>query len=157
MVLEGCSQEIGNGYSTIIRKLSSYKRYSKTKLALWAYDSIFESLHILNFINDKNIRSYIRKVLNRIEAYHRLRKAILKIHSGKLKGETILENEIWNQCSRLIANCIIYYNSVLLDEAFKRLEYGTINNLNISNIKSISPIWRATESGVYFEFDEFSD
>jgi hypothetical protein len=76
---------------------------------------------LLGFIDDSILRSQIRKALNRVESYHQLRKAIAKVHNGKFRGMTILENEVWNQCSRLLANSIILYNAIILDKLLTKL------------------------------------
>lgn len=138
--------------SNIIRKLSSHKRYSRTKQALWEYDSILKSIYILEFIDDNMLRKQIRKVLNRVEAYHQLRSAISKVHSGKFRGRTIIENEIWNQCSRLIANCIIFYNAKMLDTLLKSLE-NQKDTKKIAMLKKISPVaWRHVNLIGKYEF-----
>jgi TnpA family transposase len=125
--------------ATIISKLSSHKRYSRIKIALWEYDSILKSIYLLDFIDDEIMRSQIRKALNRVESYHQLRKAIAKVHSGKFRGQTILENEVWNQCSRLLANSIILYNAIILDKLLAEcIAQGNIEGINYLN--SISPV-----------------
>lgn len=125
--------------ATIISKLSSHKRYSRIKIALWEYDSILKSIYLLDFIDDEIMRSQIRKALNRVESYHQLRKAIAKVHSGKFRGQTILENEVWNQCSRLLANSIILYNAIILDKLLAEcIGQGNIEGINYLN--SISPV-----------------
>lgn len=35
---------------------------------------------------------------------------------GRLKARTEIEQQIWNECARLISNCIIFYNATLLTE-----------------------------------------
>lgn len=125
--------------ATIISKLSSHKRYSRIKTALWEYDSILKSIYLLDFIEDDILRSQIRKALNRVESYHQLRRAIAKVHSGKFRGQTILENEVWNQCSRLLANSIILYNAIILDKLLAEcIAQGNIEGINYLN--SISPV-----------------
>jgi TnpA family transposase len=42
--------------------------------------------------------------LNRGEAYHRFRGAISYVNAGKFRVKTEAEQQIWNECSRLIAN-----------------------------------------------------
>lgn len=121
-------------------KLSSYKRHNRVKRALSEYNEIMKSLHLLNFIDDRYCRTSIRGALNRIESYHKLRRAISSVGGGKLIGRSITENEIWNQCTRLIANCIIYYNGLLLDQTLNALKESRKRRECIKYIKSISPI-----------------
>ena len=119
--------------------MSSHKRYSRIRTALWEYDSILKSIYLLDFIDDDILRSQIRKALNRVESYHQLRRAIAKVHSGKFRGQTILENEVWNQCSRLLANSIILYNAIILDKLLAEcIAQGNIEGINYLN--SISPV-----------------
>ncbi|AMM18473.1 hypothetical protein AX768_29885 (plasmid) [Burkholderia sp. PAMC 28687] len=69
--------------ATLVRKLSSYTRQNQTKKALWELNNLCRTRHILRFINDVNLRQAVQKALNRGEAYHRLRRAISYVNSGK--------------------------------------------------------------------------
>ena len=48
------------------------------------------------------------------ESYHQLRRAVSYANYGTLRFKTESEQLIWSECSRLITNCIIYYNVTLL-------------------------------------------
>lgn len=102
--------------SVIVKKLSSHARNSKIKRGLWEYNNIFMSLFMLEYIDDPILRSNVRRVLNRIECYHQLRRAIARVGGEKFKGSSILENEICNLCATLVASCIILYNSLILTQ-----------------------------------------
>jgi hypothetical protein len=52
--------------------------------------------------------------MNRGESYHQLRRAVSYANYGTLRFKTESEQLIWSECSRLITNCIIYYNVTLL-------------------------------------------
>lgn len=97
--------------ATIIRKLSSYARQNQTKKALWELDALCRTLYILDFVDDVTLRQSVQKALNRGEAYHRFRRAVAYVNGGKFRVKTESEQQIWNECSRLIANAIIYYNT----------------------------------------------
>lgn len=57
---------------------------------------------------------------NRIDSYHSLRAAILRVSGRKaLLGNTDLEVEISNQCGRLVANAIIYYNATIQSHLYE--------------------------------------
>jgi hypothetical protein len=104
---------------------------------------------------------------DRIEAYHQLRSAIAQVRGKKqLSGKTDIDIEISNQCDRLIANAIIYYNSAILSRAtsIKRPKaprhwlfskksprsLGSISTFTVTipsaaaDIRSISMRWRPT-------------
>ena len=55
-----------------------------------------------------------------------------------MRGQTILENEVWNQCSRLLANAVILYNTTILDKLLAAfMEEGNMEGMNYLN--SVSP------------------
>ena len=105
--------------ATIVRKLSSYARKNQTKKALWELDNICRTLYILDFIDDVVLRQNVQKTLNRGETYHRFRRAIAYVNSGKFRVKTETEHQIWNECSWLIANAIIYYNAAVLSRVYE--------------------------------------
>jgi hypothetical protein len=43
-----------------------------------------------------------------------LRRAVSHANFGKLRFKTEHEQQIWGECARLLTNCIIYYNAMLL-------------------------------------------
>jgi len=101
----------------VVRKLSSYKRSNPTLKALIEFDKIIMSLYMLDYIDDPDMRSNVHRSLNRGEALHQLISAIRKIGEKKLLGKN--EIEMYNECTRLVANCIIYYNAALLSNLYK--------------------------------------
>jgi TnpA family transposase len=134
----------------VIKKLSSYTRRNKTQKALWEFDKIFKSLHTAHFINDLLLRQGIRTSLNRGEGFHQLTGAIASVGGNKFRGTTELELQIWNECIRLIANSIIYYNALILSKLYETQEkLGNLEALEF--IKKLSPIaWRHINlSGIY--------
>ena len=68
-----------------------------------------------SYLRDPQLQRNVHRSQNRIESYHQLRSAIAQVSGKKeLTGRTDIEIEISNQCARLIANAIIYYNSAIL-------------------------------------------
>jgi TnpA family transposase len=140
--------------STIIRKLSSYTRQNQTQKALWELENICRTIHILNFIDDVTLRTSVQKALNRVEAYHRLRKAIAYVNGGKFRVKTETEQQIWSDCSRLIANAIIYYNTVLLSRVYEQ-KLAADDKEALSTLKNISPVaWQHVNLFGTFEFSQ---
>jgi len=100
--------------SIIVSKLSSYARRNKTRRALWEYDAILRSLYLLDYIDSLPLRQHVQHALNRGENYHQLRRAVSYANFGKLRFKSEEEQQIWSECSRLLTNCIIYYNATVL-------------------------------------------
>jgi TnpA family transposase len=124
---------------SIIKALSSHEHASETKDALWELNFILKSIHLLKYIDDIEYRKNIRAALNRGEAYHQLLLKIMAIGGGEFRGMSELEVEIWNECSRLIALIIIYYNMHLLSKLYENaLEKNDM--AAIEYLKHISPV-----------------
>jgi TnpA family transposase len=140
--------------ATIVRKLSSYIRQNQTKKALWELDNLCRTLYILDFIDDVVLRQSVQKALNRGEAYHRFRRAIAYVNSGKFRVKTEAEQQIWNECSRLIANAVIYYNAAVLSRVFEQKQaVGDQEAMNI--IKDVSPVaWQHVNLFGQFDFNQ---
>lgn len=125
--------------SIIVGKLSSHSRKNKTQRALWEYDNIIRSLYLLDYIDSPSLRQNVYKALNRGENYHKLRRAISYANFGKLRLKTEYEQQLWNECSRLIANCIIYYNAFILSKFLAYKENTGDKEVSLL-LKQISPV-----------------
>ena len=125
--------------ATIVRKLSSYTRQNQTKKALWELENICRTIYILDFIDDVTLRQRVQKALNRGEAYHRLRRAVAYVNGGKFRVKTEEEQQIWNECSRLITNAIIYYNTLLLSRVYEQ-KLAAGDQEAIAVLKGVSPV-----------------
>ena len=137
----------------IVSKLSSHKRKNKTKEALWEYDRILMSIYMMKFINDPVMRKNVRRSLNRGESYHKLRRAIANVHGEKFRGKSEKEIELWNECARLMANCMIYYNAKLLNALLEKLQKEGNKKL-IEALKYISPVaWIDINLYGYYTFE----
>ena len=141
----------------IVSKLSAYARQNRTKRALWEYDNIFRSLYLLNFVDSLTLRRNVIMALSRGEGYHQLRRAVSHANFGKLRFKTEQDQHIWNECSRLITNAIIYYNASILS-AF----LTTRVNLGDMNIKGqlshVSPVaWQHINFYGRYEFNTITE
>lgn len=138
----------------ITGKLSSYARKNKTKRALWEYDNIIRSLYLLDYVDSPPLRRNVHQALNRGESYHQLRRAIAYANWGKLRFKSEYEQNIWNECSRLLTNCILYYNISILSNLLKRREQ-TGETDEIIRLKQISPVaWQHINFLGRYEFEK---
>jgi len=143
--------------SIIIGKLSAYARRNKTRRALWEYDNILKSLYLLEYIDSQPLRQNVQRALNRGESYHQLRRAISHANQGKLRFKTEQEQQIWSECGRLIANCILYYNAKLLSTLLSHYQSsGNVQGTEI--LKRISPVaWQHVNLFGRYEFRKRSE
>lgn len=126
--------------STLIRKLCTYKQEHRTRRALFEFDKLVRSIHTLKYFLDPNIQRNTHRSQNRVESYHQLRSAIAQAYGRKqLIGKTDLALEISNQCGRLVANSIIYYNSAILSKLRDKYE-AEGNQKALALLRRISPV-----------------
>lgn len=138
----------------ITRKLASYNRTNRTKQALWEYDNIIRSLYLLEYIDSPPLRQNVHQALNRGENYHQLKRAVSFANFGKLRFKSEYEQNIWNECSRLLTNCILYYNLTFLSELIKEKEKNASPE-EIEIIKKLSPTaWRHINFMGRYEFNK---
>jgi len=126
-----------------------YKRTSKEFFAtfyysdtggLFEYNKIFKSIHILNMINDLNLRQAIRTARNRTESYHQLQGVIRKVYHGIFKGKKITDNRVSAHAARFVANCIIAYNTTLSNILYEKMVAEGVSQAIIDEFSRASPI-----------------
>ena len=90
--------------------------------------------------------------MNRGESYHKLHKAVSCANFGNLRFKTEGEQRIWNNSGRLIANCIIFYNALILSNVLRRqAENG--DSSAAGSLASISPVaWQHINFYGRYEF-----
>jgi hypothetical protein len=152
----GVSDAEGRDAGDRVRKLSSYTRQNETKKAMWELENMLRTKYLLDFIDDPALRQNVQKALNRGESYHRMRRAISYVNSGKFRVKTEAEQQIWNECSRLIANAIIFYNTLLLSRVYEqKAAAGDLDAIKI--LQSVSPVaWRNVHLIGNFHFTDGS-
>jgi len=140
--------------SIIVHKLNSYARKNKTRQALWEYDNIISSLYLLDFVDSPRLRKNIQTALNRGESYHQLRRAVSYANFGKLRFTSEDDQHLWHECSRLVTNCIIFYNMTILSQLWARQEATQ----DMAHIAHISPVaWQHINFYGRYEFTKASE
>ena len=124
---------------TLIRKLCTYTQPNPTRRAIFEFDKLVRSIYTLRYLRNPQLQRDVQRSQNRLESYHQLRAAIAQVGGKKeLTGKTDIEIEISNQCARLIANAIIYYNSAILSRLLTKYE-ASGNAKALALIKKMSP------------------
>ena len=77
----------------------------------------------MRYLRDPQLERNVHRSQNRIESYHQPRSTIAQVSGKKeLTGRTDIEIESSNQCARMIANAIIFYNSAILSRLLTKYE-----------------------------------
>ena len=139
--------------SIIVSKLSAYARKNKTRQALWEYDNIIKSLYLLDYVDSVPLRQNVQRALNRGESYHQLRRAVSYANFGKLRFKTEYEQQIWGDCARLLTNCVIYYNAVILSDLLTHSERSG-DAARVAMLSQVSPVaWQHINFYGRYEFN----
>ncbi|MBA8667680.1 Tn3 family transposase [Holosporaceae bacterium 'Namur'] len=127
--------------ANLVKKLCNLPAENSLRKAVFEFDKLVRSIYTLEYMMDIQLQRDVHKSQNRIEAYHQLRAAIAKVGGKKkLYGKTDIDIEISNQCGRLVANTVIYYNSVILSGLLEEHHELKNNKKFLNIIKKISPI-----------------
>ena len=106
----------------------------------------------MDYIDSPPLRQNVQRTLNRGESYHKLRRAVSYANFGKLRFKTEKDQQIWQECSRLISNCVIYYNASILS---RMLDYREAHAQDSEALKRISPIaWQHINFYGRYEFNK---
>ncbi len=127
--------------SVLISKLSAAKRRNRTLLALWEYEHIYRSMHLLGYVDSPQMRQNVQRALNRGEQYHQMKRALTHANAGKLRYASDEEQALWNECSRLLVNAILYYNMIMLSAAVTRREQRG-DTTGAKQLQAVSPVAR---------------
>lgn len=107
--------------STLIRKLCALSPNNRTRQAVFEFDKMIRSIYTLRCALDPDILGHSHYSQNRIESYHSLRGAISRASGRKaLLGKTDIEVAVSNQCGRMIACSVIYYNGEIQSRLWER-------------------------------------
>jgi hypothetical protein len=105
-----------------------------------------------DYIDSLALRRNVQRALSRGENHHQLRRAVSYANFGKLRFKTEHEQQIWNECSRLIANCIIYQNATILSDLLLLKEQKG-DARQVALLEHVSPVaWQHISFHGRFEF-----
>jgi TnpA family transposase len=102
--------------SQLFERLNSYSHQHPLFKALREFGQIIESMFILRYIDEPEIRQAIEKELNKLEHTNKFAKAVFHDNNHEFRQETREEQLIAEGCKRLIENAIILWNYLYLSE-----------------------------------------
>lgn len=129
-----------NTQHIIIKKLNSHARYARLRKALYEYNNIFRSTHILNLIEDLELRQAIKSARNRTESHHQLQKVIRNMYQGVYRSAKASSNAICTHSVRLITNTIVAYNAIILNRMYESLKQKNVPDKELEKFLRISPM-----------------
>jgi len=138
--------------SDLVRKMCTHTQNSTFK-AIFELDKLIRSIYTLRYFLDIQLEKKVHRSQNQIESYHQLRSFIARVGGEKeLAGRSDIAVAISNQCGRLIANAIYYYNSRILSLLYKKYE-AEKNARALAFLRRVSPIaWQHLHFDGHYTF-----
>jgi TnpA family transposase len=135
----------------LLKRLSSYTRQHRLYKAIKEFGKVIKTDFLLNYIDDVELRQRIEKQLNKVEASNRFAKAVFFGNNSEFQVATTEEQNIANNCKRLIQNAITLWNYLYIS---KKIERATIaDKENIIETLKKSSIVHWSHINFYGEYD----
>ena len=105
--------------SQLLKQLTSYSKHHKLYTAIKEFGKIIKTEFLLTYIDDVALRQRIEKQLNKIEASNRFSRAVFFGNNAEFIFASQEEQNIANNCKRLIQNAVILWNYLYIDKKLK--------------------------------------
>lgn len=124
--------------SQLLKRLTSYSKHHKLYTAIKEFGKIIKTDFLLTYIDDVELRQRIEKQLNKVEASNRFSKAVFFGNNAEFIFASQEEQNIANNCKRLIQNAVILWNYLYIDKKLRDAKSQVQKNEIIDAIKNSS-------------------
>lgn len=138
--------------SQLLHRLSSYSKQHKLYQALKEFGRIIKTDFLLQYIDKVELRQKIEKQLNKVENTNKFSKAVFFGNNQEFQFATKDEQNIANNCKRLIQNCVILWNYLYIDKKWQETENQKEKDEIIKILKN-SSIVHWSHINFYGEYD----
>jgi len=138
--------------SQLLKRLISYSKHHKLYTALKEFGKIIKSDFLLTYIDDVELRQRIEKQLNKVENSNKFSKAVFFGNNSEFQVSTQEEQNIANNCKRLIQNSIICWNYLYMTKKLKEAK-DELEREAIIEIIQNSSIVHWSHINFYGEYD----
>ena len=105
--------------SQLLHRLTSYSKQHRLYSAIKEFGKVIKTDFLLNYIDDLELRQKIEKQLNKVENSNKFSKAVFFGNNSEFTVATIEEQNIANNCKRLIQNSVILWNYLYMSQKLK--------------------------------------
>jgi TnpA family transposase len=124
--------------SILLRKLGNYSRKNRLYQAFQELGRVVRTVFLLQYISDMQLRQQITAVTNKVEAYHGFAKWFFFGGEGVIANNDPEEQEKIIKYNDLIANAVVFHNTVDLIEVLTQLK-GEGYLVMRSDVAALSP------------------
>ena len=124
--------------SQLLKRLTSYSKHHKLYTALKEFGKIIKTDFLLTYIDDVELRQRIEKQLNKVEASNRFSKAVFFGNNAEFIFASQEEQNIANNCKRLIQNAVILWNYLYINKKLQQAKSQSQKDEIIEALKNSS-------------------
>lgn len=124
--------------SQLLKKLTSYSKHHKLYTAIKEFGKLIKTIFLLTYIDDVELRQRIEKQLNKVEASNRFSKAVFFGNNAEFIFASQEEQNIANNCKRLIQNAVILWNYLYIEKKLRDAKSQVQKDEIIDAIKNSS-------------------
>ncbi len=106
--------------SQLLKRLTSYSKHHKLYTAIKEFGKIIKTDFLLTYIDDVELRQRIEKQLNKVEASNKFSKAVFFGNNAEFIFASQDEQNIANNCKRLIQNAVILWNYLYINKKLQQ-------------------------------------
>jgi TnpA family transposase len=126
--------------SQLLKRLTSYSKHHKLYTAIKEFGKIIKTDFLLTYIDDVELRQQIEKQLNKVEASNKFSKAVFFGNNAEFTFASQEEQNIANNCKRLIQNAVILWNYLYINKKLQDAKSQTQKDEIIQAVKNSSMV-----------------
>jgi TnpA family transposase len=124
--------------SQLLKRLTSYSKHHKLYTAIKEFGKIIKTDFLLTYIDDVELRQRIEKQLNKVEASNRFSRAVFFGNNAEFIFASQEEQNIANNCKRLIQNAVILWNYLYINKKLQEAKSQSQKDEIIEALKNSS-------------------
>jgi len=141
--------------SQLLKRLTSYSKHHKLYTAIKEFGKIIKTDFLLTYIDDVELRQKIEKQLNKVEASNRFSKAVFFGNNAEFIFASQEEQNIANNCKRLIQNSVILWNYLYINKKLQQAKSQIQKDEIIEALKNSSIVhWSHINFYGIYDFTE---
>ena len=122
----------------ILKRFTRYNQKHPTYLALCELGKVIKTIFLCNYLSSKKLRTEIHEGLNVVENWNSANNFIFFGKGHIFATNNIVDQEISMLCLHLLQNCLIYINTIMIQNILKKDEW--YNKFEEEDFRSITPL-----------------
>ena len=123
----------------ILQRLCNASPSDRLSKALTALGRLVKTIYILRYMQDRELRHFVQKQLNKGEERHNVSKYLFFANQGEFQTGDYIEIMNKATCLSLLSNAVLVWNTVKINEIVNKLR-ASGQEVNDDDLKHVSPL-----------------